>query len=142
MKNLVTHIGGVPVDELAKRFATPAFIYERAVIEKRIGELKAFDVVRFAQKACSNLALLALMKRNGVVVDAVSAGEVYRALKVGFSGQGHPPGIVFTADMFDQDAADMIREHKIPVNVGSPDMITATSPCASIPASATAIRAR
>jgi diaminopimelate decarboxylase len=96
-------------------------------------------VIRFAQKACSNLAILALMRKNGVVVDAVSAGEIYRALKVGYSG--HPaeagmqgtapvpgtasvPGIVFTADLFDDDAAQMIKEHKIPVNVGSPDMIT------------------
>jgi diaminopimelate decarboxylase len=133
MKNLISHIGGLPIPQLAQRFGTPAFIYERAVIEKRIAELKVFEVIRFAQKACSNLAILALMKRNGVLVDAVSAGEIYRALKVGYSGQGPssvpgaahaaPPGIVFTADLFDEDALRLIREHKIPVNVGSPDMI-------------------
>jgi diaminopimelate decarboxylase len=94
------------------------------VIEKRIAELKAFEVIRFAQKACSNLAILALMRKNGVVVDAVSAGEIHRALRVGYSGEGHPPGIVFTADLFDDDAVAMIKEHRIPVNVGSPDMIT------------------
>src|SRR4051812_35200626 len=124
MKNLVTHIGPIPVAQLAKSFGTPAFIYERDVIEKRISELKAFEVIRFAQKACSNLAILALMRKNGVVVDAVSAGEIHRALKVGYSGQGHPAGIVFTADLFDEDAMGLIREHRIPVNVGSPDMIT------------------
>ena len=124
MKNLVTHIGGMPVPQLAKNFGTPAFIYERDVIEKRIAELKAFEVIRFAQKACSNIAILALMRKNGVVVDAVSAGEIYRALKVGYTGGGHPSGIVFTADLFDEDALQLIREHKIPVNVGSPDMIT------------------
>ncbi len=135
MKNLITHIGGLPIEQLARDFGTPTFIYERDVIEKRIAELKAFDVVRFAQKACSNLAILALMKKHGVVVDAVSAGEIHRALKVGFTGQAssdpgstggarHAPGIVFTADLFDEDARDMIRTHKLPVNVGSPDMIT------------------
>lgn len=126
MKNLISHIGGQSVTDLAKRFGTPTFIYERAIIEKRIAELKVFDVVRFAQKACSNLAILSLMRKNGVVVDAVSAGEIYRALKVGYtaSAPGEVPGIVFTADLFDVDAMDMIREHRIPVNVGSPDMIT------------------
>jgi diaminopimelate decarboxylase len=130
MKNLITHIGGLPIPELAKHFGTPAFIYERDVIEKRIAELKVFEVIRFAQKACSNLAILALMKKNGVVVDAVSAGEIYRALRVGFKGQSAEgaahaaPGIVFTADLFDEDALALIKEHKIPVNVGSPDMIT------------------
>ena len=54
------------------------------MIEERIAELKAFDAVRFAQKACSNLAILDLMHKQGVVVDAVSAGEIHRALKVGF----------------------------------------------------------
>jgi diaminopimelate decarboxylase len=128
MKNLVSHIGPTPVAQLAKDFGTPAFIYEKAVIEKRIAELKAFEVIRFAQKACSNLAILALMRKNGVVVDAVSAGEIYRALKVGYTGQSNgthaAPGIVFTADLFDNDALQMIAEHKLPVNVGSPDMIT------------------
>lgn len=133
MKNLVTHIGSQPVEQLAKNFGTPTFVYEKAVIEKRIAELKVFEVIRFAQKACSNIAILALMRKNGVVVDAVSAGEVYRALKVGYLGHsasgatpGTPsvPGIVFTADLFDNDAMEMIRTHNIPVNVGSPDMIT------------------
>jgi diaminopimelate decarboxylase len=61
-------------------------------------------------------------------VDAVSAGEVERALRAGFSPAGSQtpgtPGIVFTADLFDADAAAVIAQHKIPVNVGSPDMIT------------------
>ena len=129
MKNLISHIGGVAIPQLAQRFGTPVFVYEREVIEKRIAELKAFEVVRFAQKACSNLAILALMRKNRVVVDAVSAGEIYRALKVGYTaGASVPgvaaPGIVFTADLFDDDALRLIREHKIPVNVGSPDMIS------------------
>jgi len=124
MKNLVDQIGGLSVTELAKMHGTPAFIYERSVIEKRIDELKAFDVIRFAQKACSNLGILALMRKKGVVVDAVSAGEIHRALRVGYRGQGEHPGVVFTADLFDADAIELIRENKIPVNVGSPDMIT------------------
>jgi diaminopimelate decarboxylase len=140
MKNLISHIGSLPIPSLAQRFGTPAFVYEREVIEKRIAELKVFEVIRFAQKACSNIAILALMKRQGVLVDAVSAGEIYRALKVGYTGQSAaggmqgtasvpgdanamPPGIVFTADLFDEDALRLIREHNIPVNVGSPDML-------------------
>lgn len=126
MKNQISHLGGMPVPELAKRFGTPTFVYEREVIEKRIAELKAFDTVRFAQKACSNLAILSLMRKQGVVVDAVSAGEIYRALKAGFNpaSAAAAPEIVFTADLFDDDALQLIREHRLPVNVGSPDMIT------------------
>jgi diaminopimelate decarboxylase len=70
------------------------------------------------------------MKKQGVVVDAVSAGEIFRALKAGYGpasmgpGGSKTPGIVFTADLFDNDALALIKEHRIPVNVGSPDMIT------------------
>jgi diaminopimelate decarboxylase len=115
---------GIPVADLARAHGTPVFVYDRAVIEKRISELKSFDVIRYAQKASSNLGLLALMRKQGVVVDAVSAGEVERALRAGFKPDGNPPGIVFTADLFDADAAEAVRAHHLEVNVGSPDMIT------------------
>lgn len=124
MQNLISTIAGVPVPELATRFGTPAFVYDQAVIEQRIADLSPFQVVRFAQKACSNIAILALMRKHGVVVDAVSAGEIYRALRAGYSGEGDPPGIVYTADVFDADAMELVRQHNIPVNAGSPDMIT------------------
>lgn len=128
MTTPLRQIAGLDVTALAARHGTPLFVYDRAVIEKRIAELKEFDVIRYAQKASSNLALLALMRKQGVVVDAVSAGEVERALRAGFkpdsSSTPNTPGIVFTADLFDADAVAVIAKHKIPVNVGSPDMIT------------------
>jgi diaminopimelate decarboxylase len=124
MTSTLRSIAGLPVTRLAENHGTPVFVYDRAVIEQRVSELRQFDVIRYAQKASSNLALLALMRKLGVVVDAVSAGEVERALRAGFSPQGDTPGIVFTADLFDADAVETIRAHRIPVNVGSPDMIT------------------
>jgi diaminopimelate decarboxylase len=111
------------VHQVAQKYGTPTWVYEQATIEKRISEVKSFDVIRYAQKANSNLAILKIMKNNGVVVDAVSAGEVYRAIKVGYTTDGEHPEIVFTADMFDQDALEVIKEHNVPVNVGSVDMI-------------------
>ncbi len=123
MQNVLTQFAGQSIVELAKSHGTPVFLYDQAVIEKRAAELKHFDAIRYAQKACSNIAILALMRKLGVVVDAVSAGEILRALKAGFKPGGEPPEIVFTADLFDVDAVDSIRTHRVPVNVGSPDMI-------------------
>jgi diaminopimelate decarboxylase len=111
------------VNEVAEKFGTPTWVYEKSVIEQRISEVKCFDVIRFAQKANSNLAILNIMRKNGVVVDAVSAGEVVRAVKAGYTTEGQHPGIVFTADVFDDDAIEVIRKYNVPVNVGSPDMI-------------------
>jgi diaminopimelate decarboxylase len=66
------------------------------------------------------------MKQHGVVLDAVSAGEIHRALRVGFQGgsdTSRRPEIVYTADIFDQDALALVQEHNIHVNCGSVDMI-------------------
>ena len=51
---------------LAQRFGTPVYVYDAAPIARRIGLLKQFDAIRYAQKACSNLAILDLMRRHGV----------------------------------------------------------------------------
>jgi diaminopimelate decarboxylase len=123
MEHLLSEVAGVSVAALAERYGTPFFAYDRAVIEQRIADLAGFETVRFAQKACSNIAILALMRSHGIVVDAVSAGEIYRALRAGYSPAGHPPGIVYTADVFDDDALALIAEHGVPVNCGSPDML-------------------
>ncbi|MHB1035757.1 MAG: diaminopimelate decarboxylase [Pirellulales bacterium] len=120
---LRTEIAGVAVVELARRFGTPTFVYDAAKIVERIGDLRAFDVVRYAQKACSNLAVLDLVRRHGALVDAVSGSEVRRALAAGFSAVGDPPGVVYTADIFDRDALDLVVAEGVHVNCGSPDMI-------------------
>ncbi len=117
-------LAGHPVADLALQFGTPTFVYDAATIVERINDLAQFDVTRYAQKAASNLALLDLVRRNGVLIDSVSAFEIRRALAVGYqAGNGEPPQIVYTADIFDQEALDLVVEQDIHVNCGSPDMI-------------------
>ena len=118
-----TEIAGIGVEQLARDFGTPTFVYDAAKIVERIEDLRAFDNIRYAQKACSNIAILDLMRRRGVLVDAVSAGEIRRAMKAGYSTAADPPPIVYTADIFDREAMDLVVAHGIPVNCGSPDMI-------------------
>src|SRR3954466_15508940 len=94
-----TEIAGVSIPELAERFGTPLYVYDAAKIVERINDLKQFDVIRFAQKACSNIAILSLARKHGVLVDAVSAGEIHRALKAGYKAtSAKHPEIVYTAD--------------------------------------------
>ena len=81
----LTEIAGQPVEQLARQFGTPVYVYDAAKIAERIADLRAFDVVRYAQKACSNIAILDLVRRNGALIDCVSAGEVHRALTAGFN---------------------------------------------------------
>src|SRR6187401_876125 len=77
-------IAGIPVADLARDFGTPTYVYDGAKILERVEDLRQFDAIRYAQKACSNLAILDLVRRHGVVVDAVSAGEIRRAMKAGY----------------------------------------------------------
>ena len=97
------------------------------MILERLADLAAFDHVRYAQKACSNLAILDLFRRHGALVDAVSAGEIHRALAAGYAVEGTPPPIVYTADIFDAEALDLCVEQDIHVNCGSPDMIDSSA---------------
>ncbi|MCD2165967.1 diaminopimelate decarboxylase [Comamonas koreensis] len=110
--------------QLADDFNTPLWVYDADTIRQRIAELQAFDTVRFAQKACSNIHVLQLMRAQGVKVDAVSRGEVLRALAAGYQGGfGEPSDIVFTADVMDEATLATVVEHQIPVNAGSIDML-------------------
>ncbi|HEX5472447.1 MAG TPA: diaminopimelate decarboxylase [Lacipirellulaceae bacterium] len=121
----IAAIAGQKIPDLAHRFGTPVYVYDAAIIAQRLSELSTFDVVRYAQKACSNIAILDLVRRHGALVDCVSAGEIHRAITAGFKHHQaqHPPEMVYTADIFDHEALDLVVQHGIHVNCGSPDMI-------------------
>ncbi|MBI5254915.1 MAG: diaminopimelate decarboxylase [Burkholderiales bacterium] len=110
--------------QLAQAHGTPLWVYDAATIRARIAALRAFDTIRFAQKANSNLHILRLMRAEGVVVDAVSLGEIRRALAAGYTARGEGvPGIVFTADLIDRATLATVVAEGIPVNAGSIDML-------------------
>ena len=105
---------------LAREHGTPLFVYDAATIRARCAELaQRFEVVRYAQKANSNLAILAEVRAAGCQVDAVSAGELGRARAAGFA----PEEIVFSADLFDRAALEALARTPVRVNLGSPDML-------------------
>lgn len=113
--------------EFAQRFGTPLYVYDAATLLARATELldarasdgRGFDVVRYAQKANPNLALLELLRERGVLVDAVSSGELVRARSAGYA----PHQIQFCADLFDRDTLARLGAEPFAVNVGSPDML-------------------
>lgn len=82
----------VPLDDIARRFGTPCFVYSRAEIERNY---RAFSqalagsaaLLAYSVKANSNLAVLALLARLGAGFDIVSAGELDRVLAAGGDGR-------------------------------------------------------
>jgi diaminopimelate decarboxylase len=127
-------IAGVGVADLAREHGTPLYVYDAETIRRRCRDLAEWDTIRFAQKACSNLAVLDLIRREGVMVDAVSNGEIHRALAAGYAPHAAPGArsagdlppahpIVYTADIFDHDSLDAVARLGIHCNCGSADML-------------------
>ncbi|AXT48061.1 diaminopimelate decarboxylase [Chromobacterium rhizoryzae] len=110
--------------ELARQYGSPLWVYHADTIRRRIAELKRFDVIRYAQKANSNIHILSLMREQGVKVDAVSLGEIERALAAGYKADSaEPSDIVFTADVLDRATLERVAAAGIAVNAGSIDML-------------------
>lgn len=90
----------VSLEEIARRYGTPCYVYSRADIERNYGAFARAlagrpALVAYSVKANSNLSVLALMARRGAGFDIVSGGELARVLaaggdarKVVFSGVG------------------------------------------------------
>ncbi|HUL95461.1 MAG TPA: diaminopimelate decarboxylase [Usitatibacter sp.] len=98
--DFVLSVDGVSLEEVARRFGTPCYVYSRSAIERAFREfdqgLAAADhLVCYAVKANSNLAVLDVLQRLGAGFDIVSGGELARVLAAGgradrviFSGVG------------------------------------------------------
>ncbi|BDS22284.1 diaminopimelate decarboxylase [Enterobacter roggenkampii] len=108
---------------LPAEFGCPVWVYDAQIVREKIAALHQFDVVRFAQKACSNIHILRLMREQGVKVDSVSLGEIERALVAGYDPKADSDAIVFTADVIDDATLARVQELQIPVNAGSVDML-------------------
>ncbi|WP_314418959.1 diaminopimelate decarboxylase [Pseudescherichia vulneris] len=123
LNNTDTALTATNLHSLVAEFGCPVWAYDAEIIRRRIAQLAQFDVVRFAQKACSNIHILRLMREQGVKVDSVSLGEIERALAAGYQPQNGADEIVFTADVIDPPTMARVHELQIPVNAGSVDML-------------------
>jgi diaminopimelate decarboxylase len=87
----------VPLDEIARRFGTPCYVYSRAALESAFRAFAAplagrDHLVCYAMKANSNLGVLDALVRLGAGFDIVSGGELARVLAAG----GDPGKVVFS----------------------------------------------
>jgi len=82
----------VSLEEIARRFGTPCYVYSRAAIAGAYSEfVQAMSgrdgLICYSVKANSNLAVLALLAQLGAGFDIVSAGELARVLAAGGEGR-------------------------------------------------------
>jgi diaminopimelate decarboxylase len=87
----------VSLAEVAAEAGTPTYVYSTATLRRHARvfrlALRGLDVLAcFAVKSAPNLALLALLSREGFGFDIVSGGELFRVLQAG----GDAASIVFS----------------------------------------------
>jgi diaminopimelate decarboxylase len=117
-----------PLSQLADRVGTPFFLLDAEILRGNLGRLQALAagsqvVARYAMKANSVRQVLDMVGQAGLWIDAVSGNEVLRAMRAGFPGGTEPPRIMLTADVFRDNALEVLQQHHILPNLGSPGMI-------------------
>jgi diaminopimelate decarboxylase len=84
----------VDLARVAQAVGTPCYVYSQPRLLANLNQLRAaFPTaeIHYSLKANANLALIRALHEAGIGFDAVSAGEIYRALQAGVS----PSQIVF-----------------------------------------------
>jgi diaminopimelate decarboxylase len=83
---------GVPLSEIARRFATPTYVYSRCAISDAFQQIKRGltgvpHLLCFAVKANGNLSLLKFLAGLGSGFDIVSGGELEHLGHIGIPGK-------------------------------------------------------
>jgi diaminopimelate decarboxylase len=80
------------MDAIADDTGTPVYVYSTARLLDNVRQIQSAFAplgasIHYSLKANANLALIRLLKEAGLGMDAVSAGEIFRALKAGVDRQ-------------------------------------------------------
>jgi len=81
-------LGGVRAAELAERFGTPLVVYCEETIRSQAGAFVSAvgGRVLYGTKAFPNVAIMRLLRQEGIGADVASAGELAFARAAGFTG--------------------------------------------------------
>lgn len=82
----------VSLEVIASAVGTPCYVYSASAIREQYRQLRDamgnLDVrLHYSVKANSSIAILVLLRELGAGLDIVSGGELFRALKAGYSGR-------------------------------------------------------
>lgn len=105
---------------VANTFGTPTYVYDKNIMIRQYDLLEDHisyspKQIKYACKANSNLAILKVFRDLGCGVDVVSAGELFLALKAGFS----PEKILFTGNNLAEWEMEYAASHDISITLDS-----------------------
>lgn len=113
---------------LADEIGTPFLFYDASVLRARIDQVRELTAgpdmeARYAMKASSAHLVLKEMNARGIWIDAVSGNEILRAKRAGFSMGAEPPVVLLTADVFRDNAIEVVQQENVLPNLGSAGQI-------------------
>ncbi len=96
---------------IAQQFGTPAYVYDRASLERAAREVRAFPnafglTARFAMKALPSAAVLRIFHAAGLKFDASSGYEAERAMRAGIP----PNDIQITAQELPKNLKELVAQ--------------------------------
>ena len=107
-------IENVSVENIVKKFSTPAYIYSKKIIldnyidfENQFNDID--HLICFAVKSNPNIAILNLLAKNGAGFDIVSGGELRRVL----AAKGDPKKVVFSGVGKSKEDIELAIKHNI-----------------------------
>ena len=111
--------------ETAKKFGTPAYIYDTTKISTQYKRLiNSFNSVKklqiyYAVKALSNLSILKFINSLGAGIDTVSIQEVIIGIKAGFS----PEKIIYTPNSVSIDEISKVSKMGVKINIDNLNLL-------------------
>jgi diaminopimelate decarboxylase len=106
--------------ELVETYGSPLYVYNENVLRRRCRELKGLSShpgfrVNYSAKANANLSLLRIIRSEGLVVDAMSPGEIAMHLAAGFT----PDEITYVCNNVSAEELRNAVDHGLLVSVDS-----------------------
>ncbi|HJP59435.1 MAG TPA: diaminopimelate decarboxylase [Gemmatimonadaceae bacterium] len=124
----------VPLQIIAREVGTPTYVYSSGAIREQYSQLRSSLAslnarLHYSVKANSSIAVLSLLRELGAGVDIVSGGELYRALKAGFTGSD----IVFSGvGKTEREMEEALRADVLFLNVESEQEVYALNAVADV----------
>jgi len=118
MEERINFYGNSTPQDLYAKYGTPLYVYNEKILRERCREMKSLVdypnfIVNYSAKANSNLALLKIVRDEGLNVDAMSPGELYVELKAGFL----PAQILFISNNVESEEMNYAIKAGVTVSV-------------------------
>ncbi|MDR2648241.1 MAG: diaminopimelate decarboxylase [Clostridiales bacterium] len=106
--------------ELTEEYGSPLYVYNERILRQNCRELVGMCgypkfKVNFSAKANSNPALMRIIREEGLLVDAMSEGEIFAELAAGFTADS----ILFIPNNISEKEMRFACEHGILISVDS-----------------------